>query len=904
MALRAPLPSGTVTFAFTDIEGSTARWERDRAAMEEAVRRHDAIVRGAIEQRGGHVFKTMGDAFLSVFERPEDAVAAMLAAQRALIAEDFSAVNGLRVRAAIHTGRADERDGDYFGPAVNKVARLLAIGNGGQILLTAETATLVEDALPDGTSLRKLGAYHLKDFNEPQHIFQLLASELPAEFPPLRSLGTLPSDLSIVDSAEFHSVPSFGGRDDELAAVGAALRQENAIAVVQGLGGVGKSSLAREYGWRNRDKYSVLWWLNAQTEDGIIDSLLRLGTMFEQGLDKLADRRVAAQRVINSVLGGFDKPALLVFDNLEDEGLIRSWLPRVGTRALATSRDTALSADIIAIPLQIWSVETAIAYLQRASGRTDLKETDARAIAEKLGALPLAMAHAAASLRNLRMLSPQRYLERINEHLKNAPRGSEYPRPVFATFAAAIAQAEEQASGAAAVLSFAACFAADAIPDELFRQRIDCYAEGLQPAIAGRASPDLRSVLAQELHLDEALGALDRLSLLAFTRNSGAYSMHRLVQLAAQDLATEALSWRECAAVVANAALPKEEFSTWPRFVRLLPHMLAALDALPESTDLAAAGNLASRCAHYLHRRADYATAERLETRALAVRERVLGPDSLDAARSCYHLGVLNHHKGRYDAALTFLKRSLAIREKLFGPEAVENGNTLDALAGVYSDLKQYKEAHRLYARAARILEKAHGPEHRHVGLTVNNLATLDCLEERYEEAAAGFRRAIAIFEKSDGSDHPDVGMGLRNLADVYLKQERCEEAEPLITRALAIWEKALGPDHPQYTDAVEALAELNHIRGRYDEADQLYQRSLAIREKAADQPRIAQTLDKLGRFYVDRERHDEAAPLFARALAIQGDMLGPDSGATIATREALEAIRSKNSDAASLWSP
>jgi class 3 adenylate cyclase len=123
--LAAPLPTGAVTFAFTDIEGSTVRWERDRAAMQAAVRRHDAILRAAITEYGGHVFKTIGDAFCAAFARPQDAVAAMLAAQWYLSAEDFSAVDGLRIRSAIHSGTTDERDGDYFGPALNRVARLL-----------------------------------------------------------------------------------------------------------------------------------------------------------------------------------------------------------------------------------------------------------------------------------------------------------------------------------------------------------------------------------------------------------------------------------------------------------------------------------------------------------------------------------------------------------------------------------------------------------------------------------------------------------------------------------------------------------------------------------------------------------------------------------------------------------
>jgi class 3 adenylate cyclase len=130
-------PSGTVTFLFSDIEGSTRRWDRHRAAMQEAVRLHDGLMRDAIATHGGYVFKTVGDAFCAAFARPEAAVAAALAAQLELGAADFSAVDGLRVRMAVNTGTTDERDGDYFGPAVNRVARLLAICHGGQVLLSA-----------------------------------------------------------------------------------------------------------------------------------------------------------------------------------------------------------------------------------------------------------------------------------------------------------------------------------------------------------------------------------------------------------------------------------------------------------------------------------------------------------------------------------------------------------------------------------------------------------------------------------------------------------------------------------------------------------------------------------------------------------------------------------------------
>ncbi|MGC1380999.1 MAG: adenylate/guanylate cyclase domain-containing protein, partial [Candidatus Baltobacteraceae bacterium] len=122
-------PSGTVTFLFSDIEGSTKRWDHDRAAMQEALRVHDRLMRDALNANGGYIFKTVGDAFCAAFATPESAAAAALDAQRTLAATDFSGVDGLRVRIAINTGTADERDGDYFGPALNRVARLLALGH-------------------------------------------------------------------------------------------------------------------------------------------------------------------------------------------------------------------------------------------------------------------------------------------------------------------------------------------------------------------------------------------------------------------------------------------------------------------------------------------------------------------------------------------------------------------------------------------------------------------------------------------------------------------------------------------------------------------------------------------------------------------------------------------------------
>ncbi len=225
---------------FSDIEGSTQRWERDRAAMQTAVRRHGALMRAAIEARGGYVFKTIGDAFCAVFARPEEAMAAALTAQRALGAEDFSTVDGVRVRMALHTGTSDERDGDYFGPAVNRVARLLAIGHGGQVLVSGTAADLLQGEMPPQSSLRDLGAHRLKDLARPEQVYQLVAPDLPETFPALRSLDELPNNLPL-------QLTSFVGRQTEVAEIEALLGNHRLVTLV-GTGGAGKTRCALQVG--------------------------------------------------------------------------------------------------------------------------------------------------------------------------------------------------------------------------------------------------------------------------------------------------------------------------------------------------------------------------------------------------------------------------------------------------------------------------------------------------------------------------------------------------------------------------------------------------------------------------------------------------------------------------------
>ncbi len=233
------LPTGTVTFLFTDIEGSTALWERDRQAMAAAVERHLALIDAAIQAHGGVHFKTVGDAVQAAFPTAPQAVAAALAAQLALLVEEWGEVGPLRVRMALHAGAAEPDDrGNYLAPALNRLSGLLSTGHGGQVLLSLAVQQLARSSLPGDSSLLDLGEHRLRDLLEPQRVFQLLHPDLPGDFPSLRSLDARPNNFPRQPTA-------FLGREREVSEVVELLHREDVrLLTLTGAGGSGKTRLA------------------------------------------------------------------------------------------------------------------------------------------------------------------------------------------------------------------------------------------------------------------------------------------------------------------------------------------------------------------------------------------------------------------------------------------------------------------------------------------------------------------------------------------------------------------------------------------------------------------------------------------------------------------------------------
>jgi predicted ATPase/class 3 adenylate cyclase len=230
--------SGTLTFLFTDLEGSTRLWERFPQAMKRALERHDSILRSAVTAAGGQVVKTTGDGLMAVFGSAAEAVRACLAAQRGLVEEPWPETGVLRVRMGLHSGEAQPRGDDYFGPAVIRGARIMAVGHGGQVLLSGASAALVADQLPDGAALMDLGAHRLKDLGRPEELFQLVHPALLHDFPPLATPDRRPNNLPTQAS-------TFIGRDTELREIRAGIERESVrLLTLTGPGGTGKTRLA------------------------------------------------------------------------------------------------------------------------------------------------------------------------------------------------------------------------------------------------------------------------------------------------------------------------------------------------------------------------------------------------------------------------------------------------------------------------------------------------------------------------------------------------------------------------------------------------------------------------------------------------------------------------------------
>jgi predicted ATPase/class 3 adenylate cyclase len=410
------LPNGTVTFLFTDVEGSTRMWEENPNAMRPALARHDALIEAAVARQGGVLVRPRGegDSRFAVFARATDAVAAAGMLQQSLHAERWPAESSLRVRVALHTGEADLREGDYYGSAVNRCARLRAIAHGGQTLLSQAAHDLVRDHLPPALTLADLGEHRLADLQRAERVYQLLAEGVPADFPPLRSLTGIPNNLPL-------ELTSFVGRAAEVAAVSTLLVETRMLTLV-GTGGVGKTRLALRVAAEALSEFADGVWL-------VELASLSDPALVPQAVTAAMNRREDPDRtpLASLVAAVAQRRLLLLLDNCEHlidacagltEALLRA-CPHL--RILATSREALSSGGEVAWrvpslslpdpdrgdPVEMTACDAVRLFVERARvARPGFEVTAANraAVAQvcrRLDGIPLALELAAARLRGL-----------------------------------------------------------------------------------------------------------------------------------------------------------------------------------------------------------------------------------------------------------------------------------------------------------------------------------------------------------------------------------------------------------------------------------------------------------------------------------------------------------------------
>jgi predicted ATPase/class 3 adenylate cyclase len=428
--MAAEVASQTLAFLFTDLEGSTQLWEQHRRSMKEALERHDEILREAVESSSGQVVKTTGDGLMAVFGSPGEGVNACLRAQQGLSREAWGETGPLRVRMGLHAGEAAARGGDYFGPTLNRAARIMAAGHGGQVLLSAAAAALVVDELPSECELRDLGEHQLKGLGRRERVFQLLHPSLEASFPALATRSRPTSELPDQPSA-------FVGRAAELGEIEELLEDESVrLLTLTGPGGIGKTRLALRAAADEIERFhdGVFFVDLSSVRDGesVLAAIAGTVGLTDAGGESLLDELRERLR---------ERRALLILDNFEHvlaaaPAAMQLALDCPGLKLLVTSREALhvrgehlFEVPPLSLPSgagdasaeQLARCEAVQLFVERAHAvRPDFRLTDehAAAVAEiclRLDGLPLAIELATA---RVNLFSPEALRERLGSRLR------------------------------------------------------------------------------------------------------------------------------------------------------------------------------------------------------------------------------------------------------------------------------------------------------------------------------------------------------------------------------------------------------------------------------------------------------------------------------------------------------
>ncbi len=903
------LPSGTLTFLFTDVEASTLLWDQYPAQMRAAMARHDELIESAVEQEDGQVIRPCGegDSRFAVFTRASDALRAAVAIQLFMKAEPWT-LPAMRLRIALNSGEADLRDGDYYGSTVNRCARLRGLANGGQILLSQAACSLVCDDLPAGVTLRDLGEHHLNGLRRPEHVYQVCVAALPGEFPPLKSPETvrnnLPADLT-----------SFIGRQREKETVIGLISQTRMLTIT-GSGGAGKTRLAVQAARELIDSYADgVWFIDLAP---LSSSALVLQYIMNV-LDIREEPGAPPEQTLLDTLKS--KQLLLVLDNCEHllpeaadlaESMLRG---APGLRMVTTSRER------IGVPGEVtWRIpslsipqageeiadlaryEAVSLFLERAAAaRPDFVLTGQNSgavvqICVRLDGIPLAIELAAA---RIRVLSVEEIAARLDDRFRLLA-GNQTAIPRQQTLRALVTWSYDLLTEKERIL---------------FR-RLSVFAGGwtLKAAEQVCSGPDLEE---REI-LDLLTGLIDK-SFIIGENHSGheryhfletmlKYSQERLEesQEAVEFTRKQIEYYRKLAAGSYGkmwgsqqaywlAQLDEERDNLRMALERLLhtvedeegmlqmagslwryweirgdlsegrAWLEASLAKNPHAPDYRRANGLGG-AGHLARQQGDYIRAQSLHEQSLAL-FRKLG-DKLNLARQLNALGEIARFLGDNDRSLTLHKESLRLRYEIGDKEGI--AVSLRQMGVIARDRGQYPYARKLLAESLK-LESELG-DRLLEALSLNDLGLVAyCLSE-YEEASRLFRQAMSI--QQDLNDKLGISNSLQNLGNAAKVHGDFKEAGQRYNECLRL-KKELG-DKRGISRVTSSLAEVAFRQGKYPLAADLAMQSLALSQELGLKRGILSSKELLGFVAHYQGDYEAAASLAKEVLALSIEIDAP----------------------------
>jgi predicted ATPase/class 3 adenylate cyclase/DNA-binding CsgD family transcriptional regulator/uncharacterized protein HemY len=885
----------TVTFLLTDVEGSTALWETDPAAMRQALAHHDALIETSIVEHGGLVVKSRGegDSVFAVFGGARDAIGAASALQVAFQTVAWPTPAPLRVRMAVDTGEAQVRDGNYFGPVVNRCARLRAAAHGGQILLSQATTDLVRDVLPEGVDLRALGEHRLSDLARPTPVFQVVHAALPAEFPALKSLAAPPSTLP-------RELTSFVGREREVAEVKRLLGLTRLLTLT-GSGGVGKTRLGLRVASDVADRPADA---EPAYPDGVwLVELAALGdgALVPQALASALDVRDQPGRILLDTLVDVLRPrtCLVLLDNCEHlvaacaalaDRLLRSC---PGLSLLATSREPlGIAGETVwrvppltlpdALPGELPAGGTAALaqfeavrlFEERARAAlpaftlTDQNGPAVAQICQRLDGIPLAIELAAARARGL---APEQLAGRLDDRFRLLTGGSRTALARHQTLRALVDWSHELLSEPERVLFrrlsvFAGGWTLDAAEAVCSGQEIEPE-DVLGPLLQ---LVDRSLVLAEEqLVLASDLPPV-RYRLLETLRQYGAEKLRE----AGEELAVRArhLDWYlRLAEVVGSSLRGRGAADQSKRLEAEHDNLRAALgwSLMAETADETrlSGQQLAGMLLEFWWMRAYLSEGRRWLDAALSLDLKATNVHRYARARALVGAGLLSGLLGDFDRAdalnteaLTLLRPeddpSLAgLAMSVLGFAAEGRGDT-DRAAGLYE----------------QVLALARAVQHSWItGWQLANLGRLAIARGDYDRAATLLEESVTQLEQA--GDRQGMTWPFQSLG-------RLAERLGDHARATLFFEEALAAaqdvgDKAGMAWTLGNLGRQARIQGDFALATSWLEESLRLSRDIGDRWCAARSLGNLGRVALARHDHQRAAALFEESLVLSQSVSG-----------------------------